>query len=213
MEKKSIMSKESRQALLDLHEIRIEEKREKRKRIFQILCYAVVIIILFKLLIGTISLPGFVPTKDKRKYELVFNDVKPIVSVTVTKKIPIIPTMIEFEGLWYNSFSLEGSLYLTIPLNENGKVYLDIYSYTCETKLDGKIYDMECKDYGDLNFIPKNDVSYHLLIRSDYGEIYYDGPYIREIEKYLSNDEHRLVIVTGKYAFTEVEIVTHVKVK
>lgn len=213
MEKDHKMTKESKEALLEFHKSRVEEKCEKRKQFVKVIGWIVLIIILIKLFFGIISIPTLVTMKDRRKLEVTIGNEKPVITVDVIKRIPIIPHLVELKGFWFSTFSSQGPNYVTVPITENESVPFSIASYACQTELDGKIYDMECKDGADYQFILKEDVKYQLLIRSDYGTEYYRGDMIENIRPYLSEKEYRVIEIFGHYGNVDIETAIHVKLE
>lgn len=206
------LHKQRKEAYVDINSLNHEIKIDKRKKIIKISIIVIVLVILFKLIVGILEITnvfGYPPNKV-RFYKVTINDNPTSVEYELKSKVSIIPFFVNLNSYYlggsYVKDDSDGSYF---ELTNEEKLIIDISSYSCFSKE----YQIKCI-YNDQYMKENNDTKYTNLkiIRTGnpYEEIY-DGKYINDISKYITKKGVYNILITASYSNVETVVNFYIK--
>ena len=169
---------------------------------------------MIKIFFGTIELYnvfGASPSKA-RYYNVTVNNKQIAVSYISTKKIPIIPFLINFNSVYMGNSYIKGDDTGNFFYNDGSDKYIiDINSYSCYYKN----IQIECTN-NEQNMKQNTDTKYTNLsitrTTNPYKKIY-TGKYIDDITSYITEKGNYHIEITAKYGLMETKIYFYIITK
>lgn len=195
-----------KEALFDYKKSAEEVSRLKKKKWIKIILICSIVIIIFKVFVGTIEITNpFTYTKN-RFYEVKLNGTLLTVDSTDHHRIPLVPLFIYFNTYQTTVYIGKTDRY---EINENVKKYiLNINSYSCYSK--NGTSQLRCTSTGDNTMKKQNkDTTYTRLYIRKNGrpeKVQYDGPFIEDITPYIQETGYYYINIIAKYENVETSI-------
>lgn len=204
---KEDMEKQQKELLIEMNRLDNEMRKERKKKIIIITSIVLIIIVVIKMFFGTIELYNILGASpsNARYYNVTVNNEQVAVSYRSTKKIPIIPFLINFNSVYLGNSYIRG--------NDDGnsfypdgseKYIIGINSYSCYYQN----IQTECK-YNDQTMKKNNDEKYQLLTITritNPHEVVYKGEYIEDITPYITTSGQYHIGISTKYGLTNDEV-------
>lgn len=191
-----------------------EIRKSRKKKIIIITSIILIIITMIKIFFGTIELYnvfGASPSKA-RYYNVTVNNKQIAVSYISTKKIPIIPFLVNFNSVYMGNSYIKGDDTGNFFYNDGSDKYIiDINSYSCYYEN----IQMECTN-NEQNMKQNSDTKYTNLsitrTTNPYKKIY-TGKYIDDITSYITEKGNYHIEITAKYGLIETKIYFYIITK
>lgn len=191
-----------------------EIRKSRKKKIIIITSIILIIITVIKIFFGTIQLYnvfGASPSKA-RYYNVTVNNKQVAVSYISTKKIPIIPFLVNFNSVYMGNSYIKGDDTGNFFYNDGSDKYIiDINSYSCYYEN----IQMECTN-NEQNMKQNSDTKYTNLsitrTTNPYKKIY-TGKYIDDITSYITEKGNYHIEITAKYGLIETKIYFYIITK
>lgn len=197
-ETKNDLEVSKKKALLDYHKAINELKLEQNKKRINFLIIMGLLIIVFKITIGTFEITNPFTYNKNRLYELKLNDTTITVNSTDRHRIPFIPFFIYLNT--YNTTIYYGSSELYLLSNNYDKYILNIKSYSCYARNVNS--QIGCDSANNPIKKKNTDTVYtNLYIRKN-GKpeiVVYNGKMINNITPYIQQKGYYYIQVTAKY--------------
>lgn len=190
-----------------MNKLNKEIKKTKKKKIIIIGTIVILLILIIKIFFGTIELYnifGGSPSKA-RYYYLTVNDKQVAVSYISTKKIPIIPFLINFNSVYMGNSYIEDDDIGTFFYQDGSDEYkINVSSYSCYYQN----IQTECKS-NQQEMKKNNDEKYPMLtitrITNPY-EVVYQGKIVEDIKPYITKRGQYHIEITAKHGLVETEM-------
>ena len=198
---KEELEQQRKEMIIEMNRLDNELRKTKKKKIIIILSVVILSFILFKILIGeiNITIPNLASQHRNRQYDVSVNNASVDVGVEETKKTTIIPFIMYISD--FSSHRFVGEMDINNMKYEKGtSVILNVDSYECYTQNDN--IQLSCVgNSGNYKKIKVSDTTYTLRIkRLNRAEtITYNGKFISDISKYLTDNGKYRIFITGKY--------------
>lgn len=209
------MTKEQKEAYLELQEITKLDKQEKikkwRKRIIKIAIF----IILYKLIFGTIDIKWPFGNQFNRWYTVTINNTPITVETTEETTIPLIPFFVNWKMYSYETFYNANNYEVTHQLNlkESNQLDIKLKTYECYASRE------DVKNRALCTSSMPNTIKKEKEIKID--SIYirktdkktrrekdiYNGPMISNLINMLEENSEYYIEITAHYSLTESKIV------
>lgn len=191
-------------------EFNVESKEVKNSKLSTII-FAIVLIILFKLIVGTLDIPNPMPYGRGMFYEVTLNGRMTELEVKNIHKFPIIPFFANIVSYSSNLFGWDFDSLVFDSSTE--KIIIDINAYTCHSKNFNN--RMSCNSVYEEGVTTKevSDIEYtHLIVRKGYKEVY-SGKYKSDISEYITGKGHYDINISAKYKnlYNEIFIMFDIK--
>ena len=191
-----------------------EIRKSRKKKIIIITSIILIIITVIKIFFGTIQLYnvfGASPSKA-RYYNVTVNNKQVAVSYISTKKIPIIPFLVNFNSVYMGNSYIKGDDTSNFFYNDGSDKYIiDINSYSCYYEN----IQIECTN-NEQNMKQNSDTKYTNLsitrTTNPYKKIY-TGKYIDDITSYITEKGNYHIEITAKYGLIETKIYFYIITK
>lgn len=207
------LEQQRKELLFEMNKLDNEMRKSRKKKFVIIFSIILIIIVIIKIFFGTIELYNILGASpsNARYYKVMVNDKQVAVSYTSTKKIPIIPFLVNFNSVYMGNSDIEGDDTGNFYKDESNKYIIDINSYSCYYKE----IQVECKN--NQQEMKKNkDEKYPLLTitrTTNPYEVVYKGKYIENITPYITKKGQYHIGITSKYGLTKDEIYFYVQNK
>ena len=201
------LKKQQQELLIEMNRLDNEMKKDRKKKIIIITSIVLVIIVVIKIFFGTIELYNIfgASPSNARYYNVTVNNTQVSVSYKSTKKIPIIPFLVNFNSVYLGNSYIDGDDTGDYFWQDGSDKYIiDIKSYSCYYQN----IQTECK-YNTQKMKQNNDEKYPLLtiIRtSNPYEIIYEGKYTENIAPYITKKGVYYIGIIAKYGLTTDEV-------
>lgn len=208
------LKKQQKKLLVEMNKLDNEIQKSKKKKIIVITSIILIIITVIKIFFGTIQLYnvfGASPSKV-RYYNVTVNNKQVAVSYISTKKIPIIPFLVNFNSVYMGNSYIKGDDTGNFFYNDGSDKYIiDINSYSCYYKN----IQIECTN-NEQNMKQNTDTKYTNLsitrTTNPYKKIY-TGKYIDDITSYITEKGNYHIEITAKYGLIETKIYFYIITK
>lgn len=208
------LKKQQKKLLVEMNKLDNEIQKSRKKKIIVITSIILIIITMIKIFFGTIELYnvfGASPSKA-RYYNVTVNNKQIAVSYISTKKIPIIPFLINFNSVYMGNSYIKGDDTGNFFYNDGSDKYIiDINSYSCYYEN----IQMECTN-NEQNMKQNSDTKYTNLsitrTTNPYKKIY-TGKYIDDITSYITEKGNYHIEITAKYGLIETKIYFYIITK
>lgn len=208
------LKKQQKKLLVEMNKLDNEIQKSKKKKIIVITSIILIIITVIKIFFGTIQLYnvfGASPSKA-RYYNVTVNNKQVAVSYISTKKIPIIPFLVNFNSVYMGNSYIKGDDTGNFFYNDGSDKYIiDINSYSCYYKN----IQTECTN-NEQNRKQNSDTKYTNLsitrTTNPYKKIY-TGKYIDDITSYITEKGNYHIEITAKYGLIETKIYFYIITK
>lgn len=208
------LKKQQKKLLVEMNKLDNEIRKSRKKKIIVITSIILIIITMIKIFFGTIELYnvfGASPSKA-RYYNVTVNNKQIAVSYISTKKIPIIPFLINFNSVYMGNSYIKGDDTGNFFYNDGSDKYIiDINSYSCYYEN----IQMECTN-NEQNMKQNSDTKYTNLsitrTTNPYKKIY-TGKYIDDITSYITEKGNYHIEITAKYGLIETKIYFYIITK
>lgn len=208
------LKKQQKKLLVEMNKLDNEIRKSRKKEIIVITSIILIIITMIKIFFGTIELYnvfGASPSKA-RYYNVTVNNKQIAVSYISTKKIPIIPFLINFNSVYMGNSYIKGDDTGNFFYNDGSDKYIiDINSYSCYYKN----IQIECTN-NEQNMKQNTDTKYTNLsitrTTNPYKKIY-TGKYIDDITSYITEKGNYHIEITAKYGLMETKIYFYIITK
>lgn len=208
------LKKQQKKLLVEMNKLDNEIRKSRKKKIIVITSIILIIITMIKIFFGTIELYnvfGASPSKA-RYYNVTVNNKQIAVSYISTKKIPIIPFLINFNSVYMGNSYIKGDDTGNFFYNDGSDKYIiDINSYSCYYKN----IQIECTN-NEKNMKQNTDTKYTNLsitrTTNPYKKIY-TGKYIDDITSYITEKGNYHIEITAKYGLMETKIYFYIITK
>lgn len=208
------LKKQQEKLLVEMNKLDNEIRKSRKKKIIVITSIILIIITMIKIFFGTIELYnvfGASPSKA-RYYNVTVNNKQIAVSYISTKKIPIIPFLINFNSVYMGNSYIKGDDTGNFFYNDGSDKYIiDINSYSCYYKN----IQIECTN-NEQNMKQNTDTKYTNLsitrTTNPYKKIY-TGKYIDDITSYITEKGNYHIEITAKYGLMETKIYFYIITK
>ena len=206
------LKKQQKELLIEMNKLDNEMWKARKKKIIIITSIILIIVTVIKIFFGTIELYnvfGASPSKS-RYYNVTVNNKQVAVSYISTKKIPIIPFLVNFNSVYMGNSYIKGDDTGKFFYNDGSDKYIiDINSYSCYYES----IQIECTNNGQ-NMKKNNDTKYtqvKITRTSNPYEVIYQGKYIDDITPYVVKKGNYHVAITAKHGLTESEVYFYFK--
>ena len=201
------LKKQQKELLIEMNKLDNEMRKARKKKIIVITLIILIIITVIKIFFGTIQLYnvfGASPSKA-RYYNVTVNNKQVAVSYISTKKIPIIPFLVNFNSVYMGNSYIKGDDTGNFFYNDGSDKYIiDINSYSCYYEN----IQMECTN-NDQNMKQNTDTKYTNLsitrTTNPYKKIY-TGEYIDNVTSYIREKGKYHIEITAKHGLIETKI-------
>lgn len=187
-----------KKALLDYNKAINELKLEQNKKRIKFFIIIGLLIIVFKITIGTLEITNPFTYNKNRLYELKLNDTTITVNSTDQHRIPFIPFFVYLNT--YNTTIYYGSSEPYLLSNNYDKYILNIESYSCYARNVNS--QIRCDSTNNPIKKKNTDTVYtNLYIRKN-GKpeiVVYNGKMINNITPYIQQRGYYYIQVTAKY--------------
>lgn len=208
------LKKQQKKLLVEMNKLDNEIRKSRKKKIIIITSIILIIITVIKIFFGTIQLYnvfGASPSKA-RYYNVTVNNKQVAVSCISTKKIPIIPFLVNFNSVYMGNSYIKGDDTGNFFYNDGSDKYIiDINSYSCYYEN----IQMECTN-NEQNMKQNSDTKYTNLsitrTTNPYKKIY-TGKYIDDITSYITEKGNYHIEITAKYGLIETKIYFYIITK
>ncbi len=208
------LKKQQKKLLVEMNKLDNEIRKSRKKKIIIITSIILIIITVIKIFFGTIQLYnvfGASPSKA-RYYNVTVNNKQVAVSYISTKKIPIIPFLVNFNSVYMGNSYIKGDDTGNFFYNDGSDKYIiDINSYSCYYEN----IQMECTN-NEQNMKQNSDTKYTNLsitrTTNPYKKIY-TGKYIDDITSYITEKGNYHIEITAKYGLIETKIYFYIITK
>lgn len=208
------LKKQQKKLLVEMNKLDNEIRKSRKKKIIIITSIILIIITVIKIFFGTIQLYnvfGASPSKA-RYYNVTVNNKQVDVSYISTKKIPIIPFLVNFNSVYMGNSYIKGDDTGNFFYNDGSDKYIiDINSYSCYYKN----IQIECTN-NEQNMKQNTDTKYTNLsitrTTNPYKKIY-TGKYIDDITSYITEKGNYHIEITAKYGLMETKIYFYIITK
>ena len=208
------LKKQQKKLLVEMNKLDNEIRKSRKKKIIIITSIILIIITVIKIFFGTIQLYnvfGASPSKA-RYYNVTVNNKQIAVSYISTKKIPIIPFLINFNSVYMGNSYIKGDDTSNFFYNDGSDKYIiDINSYSCYYEN----IQIECTN-NEQNMKQNSDTKYTNLsitrTTNPYKKIY-TGKYIDDITSYITEKGNYHIEITAKYGLIETKIYFYIITK
>ena len=208
------LKKQQKKLLVEMNKLDNEIRKSRKKKIIIITSIILIIITVIKIFFGTIQLYnvfGASPSKA-RYYNVTVNNKQVAVSYISTKKIPIIPFLVNFNSVYMGNSYIKGDDTGNFFYNDGSDKYIiDINSYSCYYEN----IQMECTN-NEQNMKQNTDTKYTNLsitrTTNPYKKIY-TGKYIDDITSYITEKGNYHIEITAKYGLIETKIYFYIITK
>lgn len=208
------LKKQQKKLLVEMNKPDNEIRKSRKKKIIIITSIILIIITVIKIFFGTIQLYnvfGASPSKA-RYYNVTVNNKQVAVSCISTKKIPIIPFLVNFNSVYIGNSYIKGDDTGNFFYNDGSDKYIiDINSYSCYYEN----IQMECTN-NEQNMKQNSDTKYTNLsitrTTNPYKKIY-TGKYIDDITSYITEKGNYHIEITAKYGLIETKIYFYIITK
>ena len=208
------LKKQQKKLLVEMNKLDNEIRKSRKKKIIIITSIILIIITVIKIFFGTIQLYnvfGASPSKA-RYYNVTVNNKQVAVSYISTKKIPIIPFLVNFNSVYMGNSYIKGDDTGNFFYNDGSDKYIiDINSYSCYYEN----IQMECTNT-EQNMKQNSDTKYTNLsitrTTNPYKKIY-TGKYIDDITSYITEKGNYHIEITAKYGLIETKIYFYIITK
>ena len=208
------LKKQQKKLLVEMNKLDNEIRKSRKKKIIIITSIILIIITVIKIFFGTIQLYnvfGASPSKA-RYYNITVNNKQVAVSYISTKKIPIIPFLVNFNSVYMGNSYIKGDDTGNFFYNDGSDKYIiDINSYSCYYEN----IQMECTN-NEQNMKQNSDTKYTNLsitrTTNPYKKIY-TGKYIDDITSYITEKGNYHIEITAKYGLIETKIYFYIITK
>lgn len=186
------------ESLKELNRLIAEDKKLKNKSIIKIVILTVLLIILFKLLIGEINLS--LPTyRFHQMHDVTLNEELITICIDEEKKSPIIPFFINnvsFDLICYYH-DIGNPKNHTFNIGDEIKITVD--SFECFNSINGD--KASCYPYEGKEKRPVKKIDYSLSIVRNYKgqKVIYTGDFINDISDYFLEKGTYTVSIISKY--------------
>lgn len=203
------LKKQQKESLIEMNKLDNKMRKVRKKEITIITSIILIIITVIKIFFGTIQLYnvfGASPSKA-RYYNVTVNNEQVAVSYISTKKIPIIPFLVNFNSVYMGNSYIKGDDTGNFFYNDNDgsdKYIIDINSYSCYYEN----VQTECTN-NEQNMKQNTDTKYTNLsitrITNPYKKIY-TGEYIDDVTSYIREKGEYHIEITAKHGLIETKI-------
>ena len=208
------LKKQQKKLLVEMNKLDNEIRKSRKKKIIIITSIILIIITVIKIFFGTIQLYnvfGASPSKA-RYYNVTVNNKQVAVSYISTKKIPIIPFLVNFNSVYMGNSYIKGDDTGNFFYNDGSDKYIiDINSYSCYYEN----IQIECTN-NEQNMKQNSDTKYTNLsitrTTNPYKKIY-TGKYIDDITSYITEKGNYHIEITAKYGLIETKIYFYIITK
>lgn len=208
------LKKQQKELLIEMNKLDKEIRKARKKKIAIITSIIIIIIFAIKVFFGTIQLYNVLgaPPSKARYYNVTVNNKQVAVSYISTKKIPIIPFLVNFNSVYMGNSYIDGDDKGYYFYNDGSEKYIiDINSYSCYYEN----IQTECKN-NKQNMKHNTDTKYTTLsitrTTNPYKKIY-TGKYINDITSYIGENGIYHIEITAKYGLIEAKIYFYIVVK
>ena len=205
------LKQQKQKLLIEMNKLNNELRKARKKKFIIIFSIIVIIIAIIKIFFGTIELYnifGASPSKA-RYYKVMVNDKQVAVSYISTKKISIIPFLVNFNSVYLGNSNIEGDDSSYFYSDGSDKYILDINSYNCYYN------DIQVECTNNSQQMNKNDDDKYPLLTitrtSNPYEIVYEGKYTENIAPYITKKGVYHIGITAKHGLTTDEIYFYFK--
>lgn len=201
------LKKQQKELLIEMNKLDNEMRKARKKKIIVITSIILIIITVIKIFFGTIQLYnvfGASPSKA-RYYNVTVNNKQVAVSYISTKKIPIIPFLVNFNNVYMGNSYIKGDDTGNFFYNDGSDKYIiDINSYSCYYEN----IQIECTN-NEQNMKQNTDTKYTNLsitrTTNPYKKIY-TGEYIDDVTSYIREKGKYHIEITAKHGLIETKI-------
>lgn len=201
------LKKQQKELLIEMNKLDNEMRKARKKKIIIITLIILIIITVIKIFFGTIQLYnvfGASPSKA-RYYNVTVNNKQVAVSYISTKKIPIIPFLVNFNSVYMGNSYIKGDDTGKFFYNDGSDKYIiDINSYSCYYEN----FQTECTN-NEQNMKQNTDTKYTNLsitrTTNPYKKIY-TGEYIDNVTSYIREKGQYHIEITAKHGLIETKI-------
>jgi len=185
----------------EIYELENQIRKEKKKKQIKLVLFILLIIFLFKVFVGEINItsPNLFSQHKNRLYSVEINSKSISLGVEEYQSIINIPYVFKYN--LFSSHKYNGEVDDNqLKFASGEKLEININSFECFSE-DSK-YKISCVGITNENNIVKtSDTKYELLIRkTSKGEkVFYNGEFINEIEKYLTEKGSYSIFINAKY--------------
>ena len=201
------LKKQQKELLIEMNKLDNEMRKARKKKIIVITLIILTIFTVIKIFFGTIQLYNVfgAPPSKARYYNVTVNNKQVAVSYISTKKIPIIPFLVNFNSVYMGNSYIKGDDTGNFFYNDGSDKYIiDINSYSCYYEN----FQIECTN-NEQNMKQNTDTKYTNLsiIRTTnpYKKIY-TGEYIDNVTSYIREKGQYHIEITAKHGLIETKI-------
>lgn len=199
--------KKHQELLIEMNKLDNKIRKARKKKIIIITSLILIIITMIKIFFGTIQLYNIFGASPStaRYYYVTVNNKQIAVSYISTKKMPIIPFLVNLNSVYMgNSYIKDDDTGCFFYDDGSNKYIIDIDSYSCYY---GKL-QMECTN-NEQNMKQNTDTKYtHLAITritNPYKKIY-TGKYIDDVTSYIREKGEYHIEINAKHGLTETKV-------
>lgn len=201
------LKKQQKELLIEMNKLDNEMRKARKKKIIVITLIILIIITVIKIFFGTIQLYNVfgAPPSKARYYNVTVNNKQVAVSYISTKKIPIIPFLVNFNSVYMGNSYIKGDDTGKFFYNDGSDKYIiDINSYSCYYEN----FQTECTN-NEQNMKQNTDTKYTNLsitrTTNPYKKIY-TGEYIDNVTSYIREKGQYHIEITAKHGLIETKI-------
>jgi hypothetical protein len=190
-----------KEALTEFYDLRVVKRKKLVSKIIKWCSVIIIIIIIFKLFIGTISIVYVL--HRNRLYSVTVNNVNITLDSLETRTIHIIPFMLDLK-LYSKKMFYGDDFSSVVHIKQGEPCNIDVKSYKCFVKMHGSKIQSGCDSEIDTINELTTDTHFNLLISetATNGNVVYNGIFINDITSYLTKKEQYYIEITGKYQNT-----------
>lgn len=179
---------------------KIKKRKQKRKKnLIAISIIIITFLIVFKLTIKNITFTSSLPSNDLKGHTVSINNIPITINVEDIKKTTIIPYFIYKQTQEVSMYYGENLEEIVYPLdNTSDKYILDIKTFDCFLK---KHYQTQTSCTKQMDYTKKEttDTTYNLTIQKHGKKESYNGPLIKDITPYVTEEGYYNFQITATY--------------
>lgn len=180
-----------------------------KKRITKI-SIIIIIIIALRIIFGPLVIPNFLgfPTGYNRYFLIKYNDNAVSVDYKLVNKTPLIPFLIYVKSSYKDTSKYTSEDISTTYITDEDNIKVDVKSYACYS---GKSR-IKC-DYYSNNLKKEKKLTLESIKITHTNKPYkvvYDGPYVSDIGKFITDKGSYTITITGKYRRNKVTLDTYI---
>lgn len=215
IDNENIKNKELSQIASEIYELEEQIANERKKKFVITISVIIILLCIFKIFIGqiNISFPNVINQHKNRLYSVYLNNEKISIGIEENKNLISIPYIFKYSI--FSSHNYAGDIdYAQMKYKIGEKLIIKIESFDCFS--ENFEYKITCVgNNSGKNMEMATNIKYQMLIRKTKKgeEVVYDGVFVNQIEKYLSDKGTYSVFINATYENVESIIYFNIKIE